>query len=419
VIEIKALPKQDDFLSLSGVHNLLVSGYGFGKTETKLMALFLDMQMYGRYNPVFAVYDPTYDLLDLNTLPRLLERLDQFGISYKHNGSKKTIQTEKHGKIILRSMDTPNRIVAYESFRAYVDELETLRPKQVEDVWKKILGRNRQVLHGCESAQNRTYTFTTPDAGFGFTYKKWGQAKNKDRYQFIQASTRDNPHLPDGYIQTLEEDYPEAFAQAFIDGKWTNLKSGTVYSEFDRKKCHGKIEVNESDKLLIGQDFNVGGCVSVVAKLHNGILYILKTMVSKNTFDIYDNYTKLYSNKAVVYPDASGKNGSSNATETDIDILRKDFRIVVDDANPRISQRVLSLNIALKKGLVKIDTEEPSNTKLIEALEQQAYTDAGKPEKFNGSATIDDYNDAIGYLNFKINVIRRPAANISSVIQTG
>lgn len=401
---LRPLPKQEEFLGLNATHNLLVSGYGFGKTETKLMSLLLDMSMYGKFNPTFALYDPTYDLLDLNTLPRLLERFEQLGIDYKHNSQKKTIQTPL-GKVILRSMDTPSRIVAYECFRSYIDEIETLRPKQTDDVWKKILGRNRQKLKGCEQAKNRTYTFTTPDAGFGFTYKKWGKATDKQAYQYINASTRDNPHLPEDYVKDLERDYPENMAKAFIDGVWTNILSGVVYSEFDRHKCHAKAEVRPDEDVLIGQDFNVGGCVSILGVERSGVLYIIGEMVSDTTFNIYDNYSSVRKNRAVVYPDASGANSSSNATKTDIQILRDNFIVEATKSNPRVRERVLSINVALKAGKLKIDSE--ACPRLTEALEQQAYTDAGEPEKVTGAATIDDFNDALGYLNFAINPIEK------------
>lgn len=388
----------------------MVSGYGFGKTETKLIALFMDMQRYGKYKPVFALYDPTYDLLDLNTTPRLIERLEQFGIWHNHNKQKKIIHTSC-GKIILRSMDTPSRIVAYECFRSYIDELETLRPKQIEDVWKKILGRNRQKLEGCEEARNRTYTFTTPDAGFGFTYKKWGKAENKESYKYVVASTRDNPYLPDDYVSNLEADYPANVVKAFVDGHWTNILSGVVYTEFDRTSCHGTIDIGESDDLHIGQDFNVGGCVSVVGVEHKGVLYIVDEFISIKTFDIKDNYDSRHKNKAKIYPDATGVKKTSNAAKSDIDILEGGFSVVASKANPRVSDRVMTLNVAFKTGKLKVDVDKCPN--LTEALEQQAYTESGDPEKSNEPASIDDYNDSLGYLNFKLNPITKPLTNVN------
>lgn len=406
---IAPLPKQDQFLALKAKHNLLVSGYGFGKTETKLIALLWDMFNYGKHNPVFALYDPTHDLLVVNTLPRLLDKLESVRIPYKLNKQEKIIRTDGFGTIYLRSMDAPNRIVAYESFRAYIDELETLRPKQIIDVWNKINGRNRQKLDGAPNARNRTYTFTTPDAGFGFTYNTWGQSKDKSQFDYITASTTDNPHLPDDYVQNLYNIYPEGMVKAFIHGQWTNIAQGVVYGEFNRETCHGTHEIKPDDKLLIGQDFNIGACVSVVGYQHQGVLYIVDEFVSDSTYDIKANYDKRYVNKATVYPDASGAQRSTNATMTDINILRTDgFYINAREANPRVSERVLCVNSALKQGKLKIDTAKCP--KLTEALEKQAYTENGEPEKFNTHPAHDDFVDALGYLNFAINPIIKPIA---------
>lgn len=366
----------------------------------------MDLDLYRKSKPVLALYDPTYDLLDLNTLPRLLERMEQLKISYKYNGQKRTIST-KLGKIILRSMDAPNRIVAYECFRSYIDELETLRPKQIVDVWNKINGRNRQVLKYHPNAKNRTYTFTTPDAGFGFTYETWGRAKDKTQFDYVTASTTDNPHLPDDYVQNLYSIYPEGMVKAFIHGQWTNIAQGVVYTEFNRETCHATYDITPDCKIVIGQDFNVGGCISVVGYQHQGVLYIVDEFVSSTTYEIKGNYDQRYKNQATIYPDASGAQRSTNATTTDINILRTDgFYINARDNNPRVSERVLSVNSAFKQGKLKIDTVKCP--RLTEALEKQAYTENGEPEKFNNHPAHDDFVDALGYLNFSINPIIKP-----------
>lgn len=400
--EISPLQKQEEFLGLTGTHNLLVSGYGFGKTECKLIALLMDMQMYGKYGARFALYDPTHDLLTVNTIPRLIEKLELSGIKYKFNKQEKIISTTGYGTIFLRSMDNPSRIVAYEVFRSYIDEIETMRPKQIKEVWNKINGRNRQTLPEKPNAKNRTYTFTTPDAGFGFTFETWGKAEDKQAFQYVTASTRDNPYLPEDYVKNLEAIYPDGMVKAFIEGKWTNILSGQVYTEFDRERCHDSFEIKPEYKLSIGQDFNVGGCVSIIGYMHNGVLFIVGEMVSDTTYSIADNYKERYSNKAYIYPDASGSNKSSNATVTDLEILEKEklFSIQAEKSNPRISERVLTVNVALKTGKLKIDTK--ACPKLTEALEQQAYTDNGEPEKESGAATKDDYNDALGYMVHKL-----------------
>lgn len=407
--EIKTLPKQDEFLSLKADHNLYVAGYGAGKTETKLIALLMDMQMYGKYGAVFALYDPTHDLLIVNTLPRLIEKLELIGINYKLNKQEKIIKTRGFGTIYLRSMDAPERIVAYECFRSYIDELETLRKRQIVEVWNKINGRNRQMLYLAPNAKNRTYTFTTPDKGFGFTYETWANAEDKTKFDYVTASTLDNPHLPSDYVQKLMDIYPEGMVKAFIHGQWTNIAQGVVYTEFNRETCYGTIAIKPDDKLLIGQDFNVGGCVSVVGVYHQGVLYIIDEFVSSTTYEIKGNYDTRHQNRATIYPDASGGSRTTNATETDINILRKDgFYINARDANPRVSERVLCVNSAFKQGKLKIDTVKCP--RLTEALEKQAYTENGEPEKLSTHPAHDDFVDALGYLNFSINPIIKPNA---------
>lgn len=410
-IRVEPLPKQDDFLALKATHNLLVSGYGFGKTETKLIALMTDMQLYGKYNPTFALYDPTHDLLTVNTLPRLLEKLDLFGIPYKLNKQEKIIRTTGFGTIFLRSMDAPSRIVAYESFRAYIDELETLRPKQIIDVWNKINGRNRQKLEGAPHARNRTYTFTTPDAGYGFTYETWGKATDKTMFDYVSASTTDNHHLPSDYVQNLYRIYPEGMVKAFIHGQWTNIAQGVVYTEFDRNRCHDSITVEPWEQIEIGQDFNIMACVSVLAVKRKGVVYVIDEFVSDNTYSIKPNYEQRYRNHATIYPDASGRQGSTNATTTDVAILQQaGFNVFSVNANPRISERVLAVNVAFKNGLLKIDANKCP--RLVNALEKQAYTDNGEPEKSNTHPADDDFNDALGYLVYRLLPVSKPVHTV-------
>lgn len=418
--KIEPLPKQKQFMSLKSTHSLLVSGYGFGKTETKLMAILADMGTFYKDKPTLAVYDPTYDLLRLNTLPRLIERLEQLKIKYVHNKHANTIDT-KFAKIILRSMDTPARIVAYESFRSYIDELETLRPDQIIDVWNKINGRNRQKLPNYPEARNKTYTFTTPDAGFGFTYKMWGLAKDKEQFDYVRASTRDNPHLPSDYVKNLEAIYPSGMIQAFLDGQWCNITSGSVYPEFNRdinvfsaKGNEEFIRAHEGREYLLGIDFNIGACSVVVGFLHKGVLYIVDEFLSENTYTIIEHYSqKPYANnRATAYPDASGLQRSTNSTITDVNILKKHFGVRVKAYNPRVNERVLSVNMAFKNKKVLI---ADNCINLIEAFEKHAYDpNTQEPQKFKVHPSIDDRVDSAGYMIFNLFPVVKPSRVIEA-----
>ena len=71
----------------------------------------------------------------------------------------------------------------------------------------------------------------------------------------VQASTYENEeHLPDNYIETLKETYPGELINAYIDGDFVKLTSGTIYNEFDRVKHNTDVTWNGREALHIGMD---------------------------------------------------------------------------------------------------------------------------------------------------------------------
>jgi len=237
-----------------------VAGFGSGKSEILHIIAVLTVIKFPWAN--VGTYAPTYDLINLNNVPRIAELLDLFGLKYKFNKKDFIFDIEGHGKIICRSMDNPGRIIAYEVFISLVDELDTMSTKQAEDAWNKIIARNRQqppigetISKGSlikwdhqEQAEvtpvdisfqegmeiiNKCGVFTTPE-GFKFTYRKW-QKEDNIGYLLIRASTYSNPYLPKSYIDNLKNSYPSQLIDAYLNGEFVNLTGGRVYHAFDRK----------------------------------------------------------------------------------------------------------------------------------------------------------------------------------------
>lgn len=404
-MEFQLLPAQLRFVTTDNPYPAIVGGLGSGKSEGAIKRLLFLMLQDPGINTLYTL--PTYDLIKLRAMPGVEENLISMGITHSVNKSDFAITIKGYGIMYFRSYDKPERIVSFEVAHSICDELDTLPRDKAAIVWRKVSERTRQKCR----TQNTIGNVTTPDAGFnGFTYEKWGKHLQKG-YELIKASTLDNFYLPETYVEQIRANYDELLAEMYLQGEFVNLLGNKVYSSFNRQTCHAKIEVPNGARLYVGQDFNVGGCVSVIGYQHQDVLYIIGEMVSNRTDEIRHNYDKRYSgHKATIYPDASGNNASSNASQTDIQILRNaGFAIKVNPSNPRVRDRVLSLNVAFSKGLCKIDTE--ACPRLIEALEQQAYTENGEPEKITGAATIDDWVDSLGYCNYAINPIMRPIAS--------
>lgn len=390
----KLTPSQAGFVNSTATFPAFVGGFGSGKTAAGVVR----MMRLKRYCPDSAVgyYLPTFPLIEDIVFERLPALLERNGIDHELNKSTATIRLSR-GRIVARSMERPERIVGYEVGHSIVDELDTLKADKARAVWNKIIARNRQkcfTLSG-RPVKNTVGVVTTPE-GFRFVYERW--AKNpSERYELHRGNTYENrENLPEGYIENLEESYPEALLAAYLSGQFVNLTHGRVYSEFDRH-THATFEtIRAGEHLHIGMDFNVGKMSAPIAVIRGN-----KPLVLEEAFGLLDTPAMIAHLKArfighpvTVYPDASGNNRKSqNASESDIALLRQaGFTVLANPSNPAVRDRVLSVNAVLKKGELLVNPDACPN--LVEMLEQQAYNQAGEPDK---TSDLDHLPDALGY----------------------
>ena len=105
-------------------------------------------------------------------------------------------------------------------------------------------------------------------------------------------------------------------------------------------------------------------------------------------------------NKIYIYPDASGGNRSTNASQTDIQILEGyGFSNQSPRSNPPVRDRISSVQALLCNGKGESRLQiHASCRKLIESMELQSYTEKGEPDKESG---YDHMADALGYLDME------------------
>lgn len=350
-------------------------------------------------------YMPSYDLLKLRAMPGVEDDLDLLSLSYTTNKSDYSILVNGYGKIIFRSYDRPERIIAYETADSVVDELDTLPKEKASLVWRKISERNRQVKPN--KSPNSIACVTTPDQGFsGFIYQKWYKQKQAG-YQVIKAPTYSNPYLPDGYIEQIRANYDPLLADMYIEGEIVNLSDKKVYHFFDRTKHHSDRLLAEGERIHVTIDFNIGGCCSNVYVMQGKTPIAVDEFVSHDTYDFVNNMSKYKGHKAIVYPDASGKAQKTNATRSDIEIIKNaGYLVDAPNANPAVRDRINCVNAKISHGELLVNTEKCPE--LTTALEHQGYTDKGEPEKFNDHPAIDDWCDGTGYFIHRKFPINKP-----------
>jgi hypothetical protein len=421
VIELS--DEQYDFVTSRKKNTGFVAGFGSGKSFAGTMKTLL--KIIEDRIPKVAYYLPTYgDIRDIafDGFPEVCELL---GYEYKLNKTDKELKVFDRGEVIgvvmFRNMSEPENIVGYKVGYSLIDETDILNLDKMGLAFKKIIGRNRLIVEvqdedileeyrETEIPPEGTYFHSgrkelcytniidvagTPE-GFKWFYKRFVTEK-KESDLLINASTYSNiKNLPDDYIDQMRSEYPPNLFNAYVNGIFVNLTSGTVYSYFDRSKHHSSRDAKSTDVLHIGQDFNIGGCVSTIHIIDNDKVYRVDEIVSKDSFGILENIRRVYpENKIIFYPDSSGNSSSTNATKSDIDLIKgSNVSINAPSKNGRVSDRVNSYNGLLSHDRYFINTNKcPKGT---EALEQQSWKN-NEPEKFNGGATIDDYNDSSGY----------------------
>lgn len=395
-VKISATEPQAKFHSLDCKYPAFVGGFGTGKSETMANQAFMDASHSA--SALIALYEPTYDLVRLIMAPRIEQKLAEYGVPYRYNKSENIIYTSssQFGDFILRTLDNPARIIGYESYRAHVDEIDTLKPDHAEEAWNKIIARNRQRPAGVDKPFNRVSAYSTPE-GFRFLHKRW-VVNSSEHYQMIQASTLSNPFLPPDYVDSLRATYPAELIEAYINGAFVNLTSGTVYKSYNRHAHRSREAIRDKEALYIGCDFNVTKQAATVYVKRNGgnEWHAVAELV-----DMYDTpemcriiKEKWPDHKIAMYPDASGGSRKTvDASLSDLAIIRSfGFEVRANKKNPSVKDRINATNAAFESG--RLFVNDQACPTVARCLEQQAYDKNGEPDKTSGN---DHQNDASTY----------------------
>lgn len=398
----KANIPQGKFLAMPHKYRAFVAGYGSGKTWVGCMAKAIHYLQHPLINQGY--FAPTYSHIRDIFFPTVEESVFDMGLSVDIKEGNKEVHfyTGKiyRGTTICRSLDKPQNIIGFKIGHALIDEIDILPTNKAKQSWQKVIARMRYKGTGLKNGVDIT---TTPE-GFKFVYKTFVEALEKKpnlthNYGLIQASTYDNEaNLPDDYISSLLESYPSELRDAYLEGKFVNLTSGTVYRNYNRHKHNSEETIQPGEPLYIGMDFNVQHMAATIYVKRGDIWHAVDEL--KEVFDtpdmiriIRDRYQS-EKHSIIVYPDATGDNRKSvSANSSDIALLRQaNCYVKANSKNPFVKDRILATNKAFED--MKIMINKTACPTVAACLEQQCYTVNGEPDKTSG---FDHQNDATTY----------------------
>lgn len=419
---------QSCFLQMEHKFRGFIAGFGSGKTWVGCAALCRHFWEWPGINAGY--FAPTYPQIRDIFFPTIEEVAFDWGLKVKTKESDKEVEfysgRQYRGTTICRSMEKPQTIVGFKIGHALVDELDVLAATKAQQAWRKIIARMRYKVDGLKNGVDVT---TTPE-GFKFVYQQFvKQVREKPAlagmYGLVQASTFDNElNLPNDYIPSLMESYPEQLIRAYLNGQFVNLASGTIYHAYDRKLNASAETVQPGEPIFVGMDFNVGKMSAVVHVKRLGLPHAVDEIMNgydtpdmvqriKERFWLYDGTSYRPVREILIYPDASGDGRRSvNASVTDLQLLKQaGFRVVAPAANPPVKDRINAMNAMFSnaQGERRYRVNADRCPTYADCLEQQVWAPNGEPDK---SQDNDHPNDAAGYF------IHREFPIVKPVIQT-
>ena len=399
--QLKLLPHQYALIKDSTTKILgLVSGFGAGKT----FAVARKAVMLAMANPGCdgIVTEPNFPLLTQILIPELKDALEYFGIRYEFKAGESIFYCIIEGKetrIIAKSMEGYERLIGINAAWVVMDEFDTAKTELAYNAYIKLLGRIRV------GTVRQMVIVSTPE-GYRAMYRIFVEEEGEGK-KLIRAKTTDNYHLPQDYIDTMRSQYPAELIEAYLNGEFTNLTSGTVYTQYDRTLNDTGAQDDGQSDIHIGIDFNVGAMSAVACLVKDNCVYAVDEYIGLfDTPELVETLEAKYAGRKVfVYPDAAGDARKSvQANTSDIKLLRQaGFTVRADTKNPAIMDRVNGLNTLFcnAQGIRRSFVNTIRCPKLTKALEQQAYDENTQmPDKKNGH----DNNgiDALGYLVAKL-----------------
>jgi len=293
----------------------------------------------------------------------LLEHIPERFVA-DYNQTKGIIRLHNGSRIVPFSWSDKK----YKKFRSHefsmfvIDELTENDSIEFYNEIKMRVGRLRHV----PTNECMILCATNPDSPAHWVHKYFMESDKTNRHVFYSL-TKDNPFLPEGYTEQLEESLDERMIQRMLYGRWIEISGDVLYSQYDKAVNYKDEEYAHSYRypIYISFDFNIASgkplslCVFAYRPdLHGGSFHFFNEVVVEGfrTGDALDEALGKglfdFPTKIIVTGDATGRHKDTRSRHSDYTIIEDflsnaktrdgrsiDFEIDVPRANPPIRKR--------------------------------------------------------------------------------
>ena len=285
-------------------------------------------------------------MLKRTVIPTLNDIANKSGLDMTYHKTDHEVTIHNWGgKFWLASGDDPDSLRGPNLAWVGIDE-PFIQKKEVFDI---AVSRIRPRIEG---DQKEIFLTGTPEE------LNWGYdlAMSEDiDIGYVVGKSTDNPFAGEEFIKHMRSVYTKEMQEAYIEGKFVNLKVGRAYKAFDRDR-----HIKHSDgkgNICAGIDFNVDYMTAEVFILGNGWLHFIDEirLSFSNTFELAEKLNQKYPG-IKVYPDPSGSGRRTSSSKSDHQILRDyGFNVMSKAKAPAVMDRVNAVNSLLIQGRLTIE----------------------------------------------------------------
>lgn len=284
---------QDDFVNSTASRVLFSGAFGAGKSValcTKGLKLSQD------YPKNFGlICRKVRATLNQTTIKTFLDLVCPREIIADYNKSEGLVTLINGSQILFGGLDDPLKLGSLNLGWCGIDEaIET-----AEDDWKMLEGRLR-----LPNVPHQIFAATNPGPPAHYLYKMFFGSLSKG--QVFQASSLENPELPDDYRQRLKE-FEGTYYQRYVLGRWVGME-GLIYSAFDEKACLvPRFEIPKKWLVYSGHDFGQANPAALfyAQDPDTGNFYLFAEFLPGSGQSIYDHVRAF--KKIVLLPGEEGK----------------------------------------------------------------------------------------------------------------
>ena len=337
---------------------LYQGGMGSGKTFIgSLRGLMFALTWAGCRGLVGA---KSQDLLDNTTKAKYLEHMANIGfvegVHWWYSDRKQTINFINGSQIRFKTLSDWEQFMSEEFTWIEFEEASFLD----EIVFIKLITRLRQQKRdGWENYYRSLFMHTNPQGKRGWLNKHFINPRTKVKgYRYIHASTRENHHLGDEYVEMLENLYSAEQIQEMVEGLDLDYDNTVAFPNFSELNVVEHITYNPNANLILSCDFNYNPMCWYLMQEYDDTWYVLREFIGESCTTeqmckmIIPDLNKYDTRRLVIAGDAHGRDKKTNGSDynTMFQAFDKEgwaVNVRVQKANPLIKER-----LALVRGLI-------------------------------------------------------------------